>query len=134
VSAATGYYRFAASWLHRRNPLTKLLGLGWVLLAAFLLPPAVLVLLGLLIGVAAVTSGLLGSLVRSLKIPAVLLASILLVNALLLPGAREMLVSLGPLGLSREGLAFGVVSAARLAIAFGASILFLFTTPADDLL
>ena len=45
MPAATGYYLPGDSWLHRRNPLTKLLALGWVLLATFLLPPWVLPIL-----------------------------------------------------------------------------------------
>ena len=40
----------------------------------------------------------------------------------------------GPFALSREGLAFGVISAVRLLVVFVASVLFLFTTLADDLL
>ena len=40
MSATTGYFVAGESWLHRRNPLTKLLALGFVLLAAFLLPPS----------------------------------------------------------------------------------------------
>ena len=42
MSTATGYFVAGSSWLHRRYPLTKLLGLGFVLVAAFLLPPIVL--------------------------------------------------------------------------------------------
>lgn len=114
--------------------MTKLLGLGWIVLAAFLLPPAadatVLAVLGLL----AAGTNLLRPLLRSLRIPAVLIVSILLVNALFYPGATHVIVQFGPLAVSREGLAFGVASAARLLVAFLASILFLFTTLADDLL
>ena len=39
-----------------------------------------------------------------MRIPALLLLSILVVNALFFPGAKDMLVSLGPLSISREGL------------------------------
>ena len=134
MSAATGYYRAGDSWLHRRHPVTKLLALGVVLLAAFLLPPLVLVVLGLACLGAAATTGLLGPLTRSLRIPAVLLASIVVVNALFFPGATDRLVELGPLAVTREGLTFGLVTAGRLLVAFLASILFLFTTLADDLL
>jgi energy-coupling factor transport system permease protein len=133
-SVATGYFRPGDSWLHRRNPVTKLLALGWVLVAAFLLPPAILAALVVAVAVAAWSVGLLGALVRSLRIPAVLFASILLVNAFFFPGAQDVLLRLGPIALSREGLAFGLVSAGRLLVAFMASILFLFTTLADDLL
>jgi len=134
ASPATGYFRPGTSWLHRRDPLTKLLALGWVLLAAFLLPPAMLLGLVVVLVVVAWSVGLFGALVRSLRIPAVLFASILVVNALFFPGATDVIARLGPVALSREGLAFGIVSAARLLVAFLASILFLFTTLADDLL
>jgi energy-coupling factor transport system permease protein len=133
-SIATGYFRPGDSWLHRRNPVTKLLGLLWVLVAAFLLPSASLAALVVAVGLAAWTVGLLGQLVRSLRIPAVLLASIVVVNAFFFPGAQEVLFRIGPIALSREGLAFGLMSAGRLLVAFMASILFLFTTLADDLL
>jgi energy-coupling factor transport system permease protein len=134
ASPATGYFRPGDSWLHRRDPLTKLLAVGWVLLAAFLLPPLTLAALALLLAMVATVGGLLRPLVRALRIPAVLIASILVVNALFYPGAQDVIARLGPIALSREGLAFGVVSAGRILIAFSASILFLFTTLADDVL
>jgi energy-coupling factor transport system permease protein len=131
---ATGYFRPGASWLHRRNPVTKLMALLWVILAAFLLPPPALVGLVLLVACMAASVGLLGAVARSLRVPALLFASILLVNAFFYPGAKDALASFGPLAVTREGLTFGVVSAGRLLVAFSASILFLFTTLADDLL
>lgn len=134
MSATSGYFRAGDSWLHHRHPVTKLLALVVVLLAAFLLPPPVLVALGLVSVLAAASSGLLGPLVRSLRIPALLLASIVLINALFFPGATDRLVELGPFAITREGLTFGLVTAGRLLVAFLASILFLFTTLADDLL
>jgi len=131
---ATGYFRPGASWLHRRNPVTKLLALLWVILAAFLLPsPAIFALVALVAGLAA-SVGLLGAVVRSLRIPALLFGSILVVNAFFYPGAKDVMAGLGPLAITREGLTFGAVSAGRLLVAFSASILFLFTTLADDLL
>lgn len=133
-SPATGYFRPGDSWLHRRNPLTKLLALAWVLLSAFLLPPIFLLgLVGLVLAVSA-WCGLGRDLLRSLRIPALLLSSILVVNALFYPGARDVIAAVGPLRLSGEGVAFGLLSAGRLLVAFVASILFLFTTLADDLL
>src|SRR5438034_7747654 len=101
MSSATGYFVPGTSWLHRRNPFTKLLGLGLILLAAFLLPPVVLPVLAVAVVFAAWTAGLLRQLVRAMRIPAVLLFSILVVNALFFPGATEKLVSLGPLSISR---------------------------------
>jgi len=134
VETTSGYFRPGDSWLHRRNPLTKLLGLLWVLLAAFLLPAPVLVALAAATLLLTAVSGRLPDVLRSLRIPAVLLASMLVVNALFFPGGRDVLVSLGPFAVTREGLEFGVVSASRLLVAFIASILFLQTTLPDDLL
>lgn len=134
MSATTGYYLAGDSWLHRRHPLTKFLGLGVVLLAAFLLPNVVLGPMAVGCLVVAATAGLLRPLVGSLRIPAVLLASILLVNALFFPGATDVLVRVGPFAITSEGLGFGLVTAGRLLVAFLASALFLFTTLADDLL
>ena len=119
MSATTGYFVAGSSWLHRRNPLTKLLALG---------PhPAVGVPAAAgradrrsaLVIVAAVWSaGLLRPMVRAMRIPALLLLSILVVNSLFFPGATDVLASLGPLSITREGLTFGLVSAGRVLVAF----------------
>lgn len=134
TGVATGYYVAGTSWLHRRHPLTKLLGILFALVASFLLPPLALpVLAALLLGVA-VSTGLVGAVGGTLRIPAVLVVSIVLVNALFFPGGRDAILQLGPLTISREGLTFGLVSAGRLLVVFTAFVLFLFTTLADDLL
>jgi ABC-type cobalt transport system, permease component CbiQ and related transporters len=134
MSATTGYFVVGSSWLHRRNPITKLLSLAFILLCAFLLPPPVLIALILVILAAVWSAGLLARTVRALRIPALLLLSILLVNSLFFPGAKDALVSLGPLSISREGLTFGLISAGRVLVAFLASVALLFTTLADDML
>jgi energy-coupling factor transport system permease protein len=134
MSATTGYFVAGSSWLHHRNPLTKLLALALVLLSAFLLPPVVLIGLAVVIVAVLWSAGLLRQAVRAMRIPALLLLSILLVNALFFPGARDVLATLGPLSLSREGLTFGLISAGRILVAFLASVAFLFTTLADDML
>jgi energy-coupling factor transport system permease protein len=134
VQAASGYYRPGVSWLHRRNPVTKLLGLAWVILAAFLLPSIALPILALACLVLAAACGLGGSVVRALRIPAALIASILVVNALFFPGAVDVVARLGPIALSREGIMFGLVTAGRVFVAFVASIAFLQSTLPDDLL
>jgi len=131
---AVGYFRPGDSWLHHRHPVTKVLALGWLLLAAFLMPPLWLPALVGLLAIVSWTSGLLGQLVGSLRIPALLFASILIVNAFFFPGAREILIPLGPVGLSLEGVVFGLISAGRILVVFMASIVFLYTTLADDLL
>jgi energy-coupling factor transport system permease protein len=134
MSATTGYFVAGSSWLHRRNPLTKLLALALVLLSAFLLPPVVLIVLVVLIVVAIWSAGLLRPAARAMRIPALLLLSILVVNGLFFPGATDSLVSFGPFSISREGLTFGLISAGRVLVAFLASVAFLFTTLADDML
>ena len=134
MSATTGFFLAGSSWLHRRHPLTKLLALALVLLSAFLLPPSVLPVLAAALLLLGWATGLLSPLVRAMRIPAVLLTSIVVVNALFFPGATDRLVELGPLAITREGLAFGLISAGRVLVAFLASVLFLFTTLADDLL
>jgi energy-coupling factor transport system permease protein len=134
MPATTGYYVAGSSWLHRRNPLTKLLALALVLLATFLLPPTVLPVLVAIILVVVWSAGLLRPTLRAMRIPALLLLSILVVNSLFFPGATDKLVTLGPLSVSREGLTFGLISAGRVIVAFLASIAFLFSTVADDTL
>jgi energy-coupling factor transport system permease protein len=134
MSATTGYFVAGSSWLHHRNPLTKLMALGLVLLSAFLLPAVVLPVLVVVIVVVIWSAGLLRPAARAMRIPAFLLLSILVVNSLFFPGATDKLVSLGPLSISREGLTFGLISAGRVLVAFLASVAFLFTTLADDML
>ena len=60
--------------------------------------------------------------------------SILVVNGFFFPGATDVLVSVGPFSLTREGLTFGLISGGRIVVVFLAAIAFLFTTLADDLL
>jgi energy-coupling factor transport system permease protein len=134
MSATSGYFIAGSSWLHRRHPLTKALGLAFALLAAFLLPRLALPVLAVASFALAAANGLLPVLIRAMRIPALLLTSILVVNALFFPGATDRLVTLGPLAVTREGVTFGLISAGRLLVAFLASVLFLFTTLADDLL
>jgi energy-coupling factor transport system permease protein len=134
TARAVGYFRPGNSWLHQRNPLTKLLALGWLLVAAFLLPPLVLIGVVTAVLLIAWSAHLLSQLLRSLRIPAILFISILIVNALFFPGPAQRLIAIGPVGLSWEGVAFGLVSASRIAVVFLGSVLFLFTTLPDDML
>jgi energy-coupling factor transport system permease protein len=134
MSTATGYYQAGDSWLHRRNPITKLLGVALALVATFILPPIVLPLIGLIVVGIAWSTGLGHSIVRALRIPALLLASIVVVNGLFFPGATDKLISLGPMAVTREGLSFGLISAGRVLVSFLVLVTFLFTTLADDLL
>ena len=134
TGVATGYYVAGSSWLHRRHPLTKLLGVLFVLVAAFLLPALSLAALAAVLLGIALSVGLAGAVARSLRIPIVLIVSIVAINALFFPGGHDVLLEAGPLSITREGLTFGLVSAGRLLVVFVTSVLFLFTTLADDLL
>lgn len=134
MSVTTGYFVAGSSWLHRRHPLTKLLALAFILLSEFLLPPVILPVLAIAIVVAAWSAKLLRPMARAMRIPALLLLSILLVNSLFYPGAVDKLLTVGPFAISREGLTFGLISAGRILVAFLASVAFLFTTLADDML
>jgi energy-coupling factor transport system permease protein len=108
--------------------------MAWVILAAFVLPPLALPVLAVLVLGVAAASGLGGTVVRSLRVPAVLIASILIVNALFFPGATDVIARLGPVALTWDGITFGLVTAGRLLVAFIASIAFLQATLPDDLL
>ena len=134
TGVATGYLIVGSSWLHRRHPLTKLLAVLLVLVSAFLMPPLSLPMLAATLVVLAISAGLGGAVLRSLRITAVLFASIVVVNALFFPGGQDVVGRIGPLAISREGLAFGLTSAGRLLVVYLAIVLFLFSTLADDLL
>jgi energy-coupling factor transport system permease protein len=134
TTRSVGYYRPGTSWIHRRNPVTKLLALVLATIAAFLVPVTALMILLLTFVVMAASAEMLGAVARTLRLPALLFASIVLVNAFFYPGAVERVFGIGPVGLSWEGTLFGVLSAARLLVVFVAAIVFLFTTLPDDLL
>ncbi len=133
-AAASGYYVAGTSWLHRRHPLTKSLAVLFILFAAFLLPAASLLALAVALAVGAASARLAGAVIRSLRIPAALVVSILVVNALFFPGGHDVVAQAGPFAITREGLTFGLVSAGRLLVTYMAAALFLFSTLPDDLL
>ena len=86
MSTATGYFIAGSSWLHRRHPLTKLLGVVLVLLAAFLLPPVMLVVMAVALLVVAWSAGLLRPVLRAMRVPVLLLTSIVVDQCAVLPG------------------------------------------------
>ena len=59
---------------------------------------------------------------------------ILLLNGLIYPGARDVLLQLGPLAVTREGLDFGLPIAGRLVAALAAVTAFVLSTRPDDLM
>jgi energy-coupling factor transport system permease protein len=135
MSEALGLYVQGGGWLYRLHPLPKSLMTLWGVLAPFVLP--VVALPFLIVGalIAALSSGLGRPYLRGLvltTLPAV--ASILLVNAFFFPGARDVLISLGPLAVTREGLDFGVPIAGRIVAAVTVTLAFVTTTRPDDLM
>ena len=126
MPAATGYYLPGDSWLHRRNPLTKLLALGWVLLAAFLLPPWVLPILIVVVVVDCLVGGdpVATWSARCASRPSCSCRSSSSTrSSSRAPPTRS---SGSALRVTREGLTFGLISAGRVLVAFLASVTFLF--------
>ena len=135
AEATTGYYRSGESWLHRRSPITKLLALGLVLLASFVLPPAALAPLLVVVVLAGWSAGLLRPMLASLRIPIVLLRVDHPRQRVLLPWRSRRHRPARAGGADQRGpRPSGVISAGRLLVVFLASVLFLFTTLADDIL
>jgi energy-coupling factor transport system permease protein len=130
-----GFYVPGTSWLHRLDPAAKLLFVVWAVVAPFILPlPAIP--LFVVAGFAAGLSAGLG--LRYLRFVALgggpILASILIVNSLFFPGARDFLVSFGPFNVTREGLNFALPIAGRVLAAVASAVAFVMTTRPDDLM
>ena len=83
--------------------------------------------------VPAVLSGILPRLVRtSLLVSLPIALSAVIVNVFFFPGGRDVILQLGPIAATREGLDFAVQILARIAAISGAITLFYLTTrPAD---
>lgn len=135
MNEALGFFVPGTSWLHRLNPIPKLGAVIWWVIAPFVVPIAAIpVLLAVSIGIG-LSAGLGVRYLRRIAIGAVpVIASIVVINGFFFPGARDILFSLGPFNLTREGLAFATPIAGRLLIAFAATIAFVMTTRPDDLM
>lgn len=120
---------------HRLNPLTKATLATVTAIAAVvlggLIGPAILV--GLAIIGPAVAAGVLGRLLRlSLLLALPIALSALLVNVFFFPGGQTVLLRIGPVTATAEGLAFALEILARIMAISGAVTLFYLTTrPAD---
>lgn len=123
------------SGFHRLNPLTKATLATVTAVAAValggLIGPAVLVAAAI-IG-PAIVAGVLGRLVRTALLLSLPIAvSAFLVNLFFLPGAETVLLRIGPITATAEGLAFALEILARILAISGAVTLFYLTTrPAD---
>ena len=121
---------------HRLNPLTKLTLATSAAIAAIVLGGVMgpLILLALTVIIPAAAAGVLRRLlVTSLLLSMPIAISVLVVNLFFFPGGREVLLRLGPITATAEGLAFATEVLARLATISGAITLFYLTTPPGDL-
>lgn len=105
------------------------------MLAPFALPVWAIPLLVLAFVFAGVSAGLGRPFLRSLAVGSLVVGlPIVLLNGLVFPGARDVLVPLGPLAITREGLEFGLPIAGRLVAALAAVTGFVLSTRPDDLM
>ncbi|MGI8872038.1 MAG: energy-coupling factor transporter transmembrane component T family protein [Candidatus Limnocylindria bacterium] len=122
--------------VHRLNPLTKALlatatAVDAVIIGG-LVGPIALLLLAVI--VPAVLARVLGSLIRtSLLLTLPIAVSAVLVNVFFFAGGRHVLVQLGPITATAEGLSFAVQVLARILAISGAITLFYLTTPPASL-
>lgn len=121
--------------MHALHPWPKLLLLLWAVLAPFALPVVAIPLLIVAFVGAAVTARLGLPFARAVVVGSLVVGiPIVLLNGLLFPGARDVLLPLGPLAVTREGLEFGLSTAGRLAAALAAATAFGLSTRPDDLM
>ena len=123
------------SAFHRLNPLTKATLATVTAIAAVVLGglvgPALLVAVAVI--APAIAAGVLGRLARlSLLLALPIALSALLVNVFFFPGGATVLLRIGPITATAEGLAFALEILARIMAISGAVTLFYLTTrPAD---
>jgi energy-coupling factor transport system permease protein len=135
VNEALGLFVPGQGPLYRIHPLPKLLFTLWGVIAPFVLPVEALPVMAVAIVVGALLAGLGRVYVRRLLLMTLpSLTSIVLINGFFFPGARDVLLSAGPLGLTREGLEFGLPIAGRVLVAVAVTLAFVTTTRPDDLM
>jgi energy-coupling factor transport system permease protein len=121
---------------HRLNPLTKATLATTIAIATVvvggLLGPAVLIGVGVVLP--ALWAGVLGRLARlSLLLALPIAISALLVNIFFFPGGETVLLRIGPITATAEGLGFALEILARIMAISGAITLFYLTTSPADL-
>jgi energy-coupling factor transport system permease protein len=122
--------------VHRLKPLTKLVLAGvstaLAIVLGRVLGPVILVLLAVLLPGA--VAGILPRLLRTALLLSLPIAvSVLIVNLFFYPAGREVLLQLGPIRATAEGLQFAVETLARIGAISGAITLFYLTTPPSEL-
>jgi energy-coupling factor transport system permease protein len=121
--------------IHRLNPLTKAtlatVTAGAAIVLGGLVGPTLLVLVAVVLP--ALVAGVLGRLARtSILLSAPIAISAVLVNVFFFPGGETVLLRIGPITATAEGLAFALEILARILAISGAVTLFYLTTrPAD---
>jgi len=127
-------YAAGTSLLHRLHPLTKLVAAVLCIAAIYLLPwlLAPLALFGSLVALA-ILSGVADRFLRSaLRVLLPITISLFLIQGILFPPPGSTPISLGPINLPLEGLAFAFLISTRLFAFTGTLLLLLQTThPAD---
>jgi energy-coupling factor transport system permease protein len=127
-------YLPGTSFLHRLHPLTKLVAAALIVVAAYLLPgllsPLALFFVVLLL---AYVGGVTGSFLRLVLIGLLpIVVSLFLIQGILFPPQGATPLPIGPVTLTREGLAFAFLISTRLLTFTSAVLLMLRTThPAD---
>jgi energy-coupling factor transport system permease protein len=122
------------SALHRLHPLTKIAATALIVIAAYLLRGLLSpIALFLVVLIFAYISGIMGSFLRPVLIGLVpVTLSLFIIQGILFPPAGATPLPLGPITLTREGLAFAFLISTRLLTFTSAILLLLRTThPAD---
>ena len=122
--------------VHRLNPLTKATLATTTSVAAVVLGGVVgpVVLVALLVLVPAAAAGVLGRLLRTALLLALPIAvSAVLVNVFFFPDGETVLLRLGPITATAEGLRFALEILVRILAISGAVTLFYLTTKPSDL-
>jgi energy-coupling factor transport system permease protein len=126
----------APTGFHGLNPLTKLVlatvtAIDAVIMGGLVGPLALLLLVVL---APAAWAGVAGRLIRLAFLLSLPLAiSTLLINVFFFPGGQDVLLTIGPITATREGLVFALEMLVRILTFSGAIILFYLTTRTADL-
>lgn len=127
-------YTPGTSLLHALHPLTKLIATVLFVLSAYLLPGLLspLSLFGIVL-LLAIVGGVAGSFVRTVLLGLLpIVISLFLIQGILFPPPNATPLPIGPITLTREGLAFAFLLSTRLLVFTSAILLLLRTThPAD---
>lgn len=121
--------------VHKLNPLTKGVFFCCVVTMAFAAPSVAIVfsLLGVVVIAAIVAKVARNLAALVLKSTFLIVLLIFIVQGLFYPGSKAALWTIGPVTVWREGLDFATFTSARLITIIAATVLFILTTRAEDL-